>query len=509
MSEYILKMTDVEKSFIGIKALNKVSLAIKKGEIHCLAGENGSGKSTLIKIVSGVYTADGGTIEIDGTQYKKLTPIEAMLKGIQVIYQDFSIFPSLSVKENIVIYNQVASGSKLVNWKKIREKAQKAMDLIDLKLDPDAEVNDLSIADKQLVAICRALVNEAKLIIMDEPTTALTCREVNNLFKVIKNLQQQGIAILFVSHKIDEVFEISEKFTILRNGENVITGNTADLDDEKFAFYMTGRQFSRDSYAAPVAEGEPVMEVERLSLKNGFEDVSFSLHKGEILGITGLLGSGRTELALSLFGIRPADRGKIKIFGNEKKIRGVKDALEARIGYLPEDRLTEGLFMPQSIGDNIIVSKLDALASRWGFLNDKKCCQEIESWARELAIVTPNVGNPVQTLSGGNQQRVVLAKWLARDMDILILNGPTVGVDIGSKHDIYRILADCAGRGMAILVISDDLPEVRMLCNRILIMKDGRMAGQFDAVETTDEMLAQLVAGGTGASACEEGGLIS
>jgi len=495
MPEYILRAMDIEKHFVGVKALNKVHIEIRKGEIHCLAGENGSGKSTLIKVISGVHKSDGGVLEICGKQVSQLTPKEAMHSGIQVIYQDFSIFHGLTVKENIVFYYQTATGAKWVNWKMVRDKAMETMALIGLHLDPDELVENLSVADKQMIAIARALVNDAKLIIMDEPTTALTHREVQNLFSVIKGLQERGIAILFVSHKIDEVFSISERFTILRNGENVVTGDTSELNHENFTYYMTGRQFERDSYVRDVTDNAVAMEVRNLSLKNGFEDISFQVRKGEILGIVGLLGSGRTELALSLFGIRPADKGSITVNGKAHAIRSVKAAMAAGIGYLPEDRLTEGLFLLRSIANNIIVSELDGLTKGPGILDEKQCTAEVERWGKELAIATPDYGNAVQTLSGGNQQRVVLAKWLARDMDVLILNGPTVGVDIGSKHDIYHILEKLAAQDKAIIVISDDLPEVMMLCNHVMVMKDGRFIGDFDIGNVTAEKIAVMVAG--------------
>lgn len=493
MPENILRAINIKKSFAGTKALKGVSLEIKKGEIHCLAGENGCGKSTLIKIISGVNTMDTGEIELNGVKYTKITPIEAIMNGVQVIYQDFSIFPNLSVMENLAFNSELAAKRKIVKWKRMRSIAEEAVKKIDFKVDLNARVGELSVADKQLVAISRALMNNARLIIMDEPTTALTKREVNNLFKIIKKLQAQGISILFVSHKLDEVFEISERFTILRNGENVITGNTAELNNENFAYYMTGRKFETKLFTYCVISKQPVMEVKKLTLKNGYNDISFSLYRGEILGVTGLLGSGRTELALSLFGIRKADSGEIFINGKSEKLRSVKDAMRCKIGYVPEDRLTEGLFLPQSIGSNIVISKIGMLANKFGVLKKQQMKSEILKWVEKLSIATPNPENAAQTLSGGNQQRIVLAKWMARDLDILILNGPTVGVDIGSKHDIHEILKDLAQKGLGIIIISDDLPEVISTCNRILIMKGGKLTGEFETekitgMELTDKM---------------------
>lgn len=490
MPEVILKATNISKGFAGVQALKNVNLTLNKGEIHCLAGENGSGKSTLIKIVSGVYQPDEGEIEINGKKYSKLTPIQSIMNGIQIIYQDLSVFPNLTVAENIALNLELYNKNKLVNWKRVRKIAEEAVRRIGVEIDLEERVDSLSVADKQLVAISRALLNNAKLIIMDEPTTALTKKEVAALFKVIKNLQAQGISILFVSHKLDEVFEISEKVTILRNGRNVISDEVSKFDSSKFVYYMTGRKF-KETYYEPEYKGQkPMLKVEKLSSKNMFKDISFDLYKGEILGITGLLGSGRTELALSLFGIRPADSGRIFINEKQVQIKSVQDAIKNKIGYVPEDRLTEGLFLPQSIGRNIVISNIKALLKKFGILDKKKMSTEIDKWVKSLAIATPSPDLPVQALSGGNQQRVVLAKWLCMQPSILILNGPTVGVDIGSKYDIHQILRRLAAKGIGIIVISDDIPEVLMNCNRILIMRKGRIVGMVRNKEVDEKELA-------------------
>lgn len=488
MGDYLLAARDIHKYFSGVHALDGVTLEIKPGEIHCLAGENGCGKSTLIKIISGVYQSDGGKIEFDGEELKKITPIDAIKRGIQVIYQDFSIFPNLTVMENLAINSQLVENKKLVNWKRMRSIAQEAIQRIGFQVDLDAILGTLSVAEKQMVAICRALMFNARLIIMDEPTTALTKKEVQALFKVILQLKEQGIAILFVSHKLDEVFEISERFTVFRSGKLIVTGNTRDLDDKKFSYYMTGREFEDKCFVPENVTKEAVMEVSDLSLPGSFENISFSVKGGEILGVTGLLDSGRTELALSLFGISPAKSGTIKIHGKPVVIDSPQTAMKNGIGFVPEDRLSEGLFLPQSIGDNIIISEIDTLTSS-KLLDKDKCRSEIEKWVKELEIKTPNPDNPASTLSGGNQQRIVLAKWLACEPEILILNGPTVGVDIGSKHDIHGILQKLAKQGMAVIIISDDLPEVLENCSRLLILKDGRLAGEMDTHEITEKVI--------------------
>ncbi len=491
--EYILKATDIVKSFAGVKALQGVSLEIKKGEIHCLAGENGCGKSTLIKIISGVYSLDSGRIEFNGEEQQHLTPLNAIMNGIQVIYQDFSIFPNLSVMENLAYNSELMQKRKLVNWKRFRTIAQEAIGKINFNVDLDEKVGALPVADKQLVAISRALINNAKLIIMDEPTTALTKKEVEALFHIIKDLQAQGIAILFVSHKLDEVFEISERFTILRNGQNVKDGDTSELDSDKFTYYMTGRHFENQHFEAEIKEEKPILEVQNLSKAGEYEDISLCLHKGEILGITGLLGSGRTELALSLFGINKPDAGRIFIRGKEVKLHSVQDAMNNKIGYVPEDRLTEGLFLQQSIGRNIAIARLKDMCSKMGMVDPAKRDECVEGGIKKLNIKVADPNLPASTLSGGNQQRIVLAKWLATDLDILILNGPTVGVDIGSKHDMHEILHELAKEGLAIIVISDDLPEVITNCSRVLIMRGGKITGEVNPLQTTESELAQQV----------------
>ncbi len=493
MTDHVIAVRGVTKSFAGVKALKSVDLEIRPGEIHCLAGENGSGKSTLIKVISGVYTPDEGTIELNGVEHSRLAPIEAILGGVQVIYQDFSVFPNLTVMENLALTSELAAKRKLVNWRRFREVAERAIAQIDFKVDLDARVGTLSVADRQLIAICRALMHDAKLIIMDEPTTALTRKEVDGLFRIILDLKARGISTLFVSHKLEEVFEISERFTILRNGEVAATCLPEELDRRTFSYFMTGREFEDSHFTLQNASDEPVLEARALGVTGGFEDVSFSLRGGEILGITGLLGSGRTELALTLFGALRADSGELLVKGKPVSFRHVRDAIEAGIGYVPEDRLTEGLFLDRSIGDNIVIAEIDNVAVAGGIYHDDRKRAEAQRWIDELRIATPDQENPANTLSGGNQQRIVLAKWLATRPDILILNGPTVGVDIGSKHDIHKVLQELAREGMAVIVISDDIPEVISNCNRILLMKSGRIVAEVDPAATTEAELAALM----------------
>lgn len=494
MSGSLLRAVDIHKSFAGVHALKGVSLEIAPGEIHCLAGENGCGKSTLIKIISGVYQPDSGYIEFDRKKLEKITPLDAILLGIQVIYQDFSVFPNLTVMENLALNSELSDKRKLVNWRRMRKIAEEAVAKINFQVDLDAMVSTLSVAQKQMVAISRALMFNARLIIMDEPTTALTRKEVQALFKVIMQLKAQGISILFVSHKLNEVFEISERFTIFRSGELVVTGNTQDLDSDKFSYYMTGRAFTDDPFTAENLSENPLLEVKNLGLEGAFEDISFKLHGGEILGITGLLDSGRSELALALFGIRPASAGDILVKGKKVSIKSPQDAINNGVGLVPEDRLSEGLFLPRSIADNLIISEIDHLTKRFRVYDHQKRSAEVSRLVKEFAIATPNPANACQTLSGGNQQRVVLGKWLACNLDVLILIGPTVGVDIGSKHDIHSILQNLAREGMGIIIISDDLPEVIQNCSRVIVLKGGQIVQEMDAADATEQgILSQMM----------------
>lgn len=495
MAASALRVEGITKSFGGVQALKGVSLEIKSGEIHCLAGENGSGKSTLIKVISGVYEPDAGEIEIDGQRFSHLNPKEAIGLGIQVIYQDFSVFPNLTVMENLALNMELMQNRKLVNYRRARAIASNAVSQIGFKVDLDERVENLSVADRQLIAISRALLQEAKLIIMDEPTSALTKKEVKALFEVIKRLQSRGLSILFVSHKLDEVFEISERYTILRSGENVASGSTKELDRKTFAFHMTGRQFMDERYRSVSLGDTPILSVRGLSRNGAYADISFDLAAGEILGITGLLGSGRTELVETLFGILRPDSGRIEIKGKEVNIKNVKAAIRQGIGYVPADRLTEGLFQPQAINRNLVISVLDRLSGHFGFLRRRAIADATSKWIKELSIATKDPMLPVRTLSGGNQQKVVLARWLASDLSILILNGPTMGVDIGSKYDIHALMRKLAASGLAIIIVSDDLPEVLACASRILVMRAGAFIQELNPAETTESRLSELSTG--------------
>ncbi len=477
-NEVFLKLSGIKKSFGGVHALRGVDLEIRRGEIHCLAGENGCGKSTLIKAISGVHEPDEGTIWIDGEEMKHMKPMDAIGKGIQVIYQDFAVFPNLTVAENIALNGELKNKSKFVSWRDVHEVAARAMSQVGANIDPDVRLERLSVANKQLVAICRAIVNDAKLLILDEPTTALTAREVEKLWAIIRSLKEKGIAIMIVNHKLDEIYQIADRLTILRNGAYISSGDISEYDQARFTRDMTGHDIVEDKYA-PEKSTEEVLRVEHLSRKGSFEDVSFTMYRGDVLGITGLLGSGRGEIGEALFGLAPADSGTIVLNGRTITIKSVSDAIANEIGYVPEDRLTQGLFMDRSIQDNTIAASIRAYM-KGGKLDEKGMEDATNRWIKEIDIKAPSPKPAVRTLSGGNAQKVVIAKWLNTNPKLFILDGPTVGVDIGAKAEIHAILHDLAAKGIGIIVISDDLPELVQNCNRILVMKDGRCTGIID-----------------------------
>jgi simple sugar transport system ATP-binding protein len=493
MSEYLLEMKNISKSFSGVHALDRVNFAVRPGKVMCLAGENGCGKSTLVKIISGVYTKDDGEVWYRGQKVTRITPAEATQLGIQVIYQDLSIFPNLTVRENLAINSEITANRRLVNRKRMDTTAREALSTIGHEIDLDAKMGDLSVADKQLIAICRALLFNAKLIIMDEPTTALTKKEVDALFRTVRKLRDTGISIMFISHKIEEIFEIADDVAIMRNGKNVYLGTTTEVTQKEFTYYMTGRELSEERFVPKNISAEPVLEVKNLSLGDKYHDVSFSLRKGEILGITGLLGSGRTELALSLFGLLKADSGEIVLNGKKSRISSPIRAQKLHIGYVPEDRLTEGLCLRQPIADNITLASLKRLSKKMGLIMQKDILEDANIWVRKFSIATDDARKAASTLSGGNQQKIVLSKWLSNDLDILILNGPTVGVDVGAKQDIHQLLHELANEGLAVIIISDDQVEVVANCNRVIVMKDGRIVGEMEEDDISNQAILDII----------------
>jgi simple sugar transport system ATP-binding protein len=481
---------NIVKSFGGAKALAGVSLSVKGGEVHCIAGENGSGKSTLIKIMSGVHAPDSGLIRLGDKTFNALSPREAVREGVQVIFQDFSLLPNLTVAENIALPTYISKNSHFLSKKESKEIAQTALELIGIDIDINAPVAEISIASKQLIAIARATNLGVKMLFMDEPTTALTRKEIKRLFEVIEQIKARGVATVFVSHKIDEIQEICNTISILRNGELVADGLMKDYKREAISEAMTGLNISESRIAPQLKPSSTkVIEVKKLTTKPTFSDVSFSIAPGEILGITGLLGSGRTELAEAIFGQYPVDSGEIIVEGKSIQLNSSSAAIKAGIGYVPPDRLTQGLFLDQSILRNLVAVGIDRHRGRGGILAKARLYEEGERWIKDLRIKTKNSQNPVTSLSGGNQQRVVLAKWLAMNPHLMILNGPTVGVDIGSKREILEIIRDRAQEGMAFLVISDDIPELIQICHRVLVIKNGHVSKEFNESELDETVL--------------------
>jgi simple sugar transport system ATP-binding protein len=488
----LLAFRRVSKRFGGVVALRDVSLELRQGEIRCLVGENGSGKSTLVKILAGVYRPDAGEVVIGGKAWSRLRPRDAIRLGIQIIYQELSLFPNLTVQENLAMNTLLGRRRRWVNWEEVRRIATEATERIGLGVDLSQPVSTLSLARRQLVAIARALLQDARLIVMDEPTSALTHQEVDRLFEVVRSLKRDGISILFVSHKLNEVLEISGTVTVLRNGEKVAEGATRDFDQGLLTEHMTGRKLkrSRHRYPALTSEEPSLLRLDRLSRRGDFHGVSLRLFAGEVLGIAGLLGSGRTALARSLFGLEPADSGTIHIEGRPVAVRSVVDAIANGMAYVPEDRLSEGLFLEQSIERNIVAGILDDLRGRLALLEPDRIRRAAEEWIEALGIKTPDGRDAVASLSGGNQQKTVLAKWLATGARIWILNGPTVGVDVGAKMDIHRRIRDLAERGLGVLVISDDLPEIAEICNRALLMHRGEIIEEASGAELDEKRLA-------------------
>jgi len=494
------ELRGVHKRFAGVHALRGVDVTIEAGQIYHLMGENGSGKSTLIKIVSGAQPVDEGSILINGKEATSLTPLAALTAGIETVYQDLSLLPNLSVAENIALSQQlVASRGRLarrIDSGRLVATAVRALEAVNLPTDPrfwSVPVAELPIATRQLVAIARAIATEAKLVIMDEPTSALTKREVDNLAGVVGRLRERGVAVLFVTHKLDESKSIGGRFIILRDGQKVMEGDIAEHSKRELSFWMTGKKLDVMRYRCAAKGATGLLEVAGLRRRGAFADVSFSLAHGEILGVTGLLDSGRNELARALAGVTPADGGELRVDDKAVKLNRPIDAIKAGIGYVPEDRLSEGLFLEKPIRANIVVQVLDRLRNRFGVIDVRRSRTLANDIAGELQIVAANLDNPVQSLSGGNQQRVIIGRGLTIKPKLLVLHGPTVGVDVGSKDTIYRIIQKLAGGGMGVIIVSDDLPELLQNCDRIVAMRKGTICKVFDAERVDEETLYQAL----------------
>jgi simple sugar transport system ATP-binding protein len=478
---YALRMQHVSKRFGGVQALDKVALDVRVGEVHCLAGENGCGKSTLIKIVTGVYQPDDGTqIEVFGQKITTNSPIRARVNGIAVIWQDLALFSHMTVAENIGFDELVGGRPKLADLKSIRSRAHAVMDRLGVSLDLDMPLNALPIAQRQVVAIARALMSNAKLVFMDEPTASLTQSETDVLLEIVRNLSAEGVAVVFVSHRLAEVLDIAERVTVVRDGKLVGVYPTKGMSQSRLGELMTGHTLETEIHARDKSGASKMLEVQNLHRNGEFEDVSFSIRQGEVLGMTGLIGAGRTELAHALIGMSRLDEGTIHLDGSPIKPRSIREAIGHGIAYVSEDRLTLGLVQPQSIADNTVTSVLDRILATTGLISGRKKTNLVDSWIEQLAVKIGTPSDAVSTLSGGNQQRVVLAKWLATEPKLLILDSPTVGVDVGARAGIFRIVRELADKGLAILLITDEITEAYFNSDRILHMADGRVQAEYD-----------------------------
>ncbi|WP_130833774.1 sugar ABC transporter ATP-binding protein [[Erwinia] mediterraneensis] len=483
-----LAVENVTKKFGGVTALNNVSFDIHQGEVHGLVGENGCGKSTLMKIIAGVLPRDRGTLTIKNQPITRYNAIEAGKQGIGIIYQDLSLFPNLTVLENIYISQMLNEKKPLVRASAYRDKVIAILDQLGIRLDLNATVDELPIAKQQLVAIARALVNESKLIILDEPTTALTRSEINNLFTILRHLKSQGIAFIFISHKLNELLEICDRVTVMRDGKVIDCQPTAQLTSAAIEAKMLGYALTYEKRAS-YASNEVLLSVRNLSKRNSFQDISFDLHKGEVLGIAGLLGAGRTELAMALFGVEPAQSGEVRLNGQPVRLNSIQDAVKRGIAYVPEDRLAQGLVMDQSIAANTAICTLDHYLTPLRLLNGSKMRATVEGLLKAMQVKYGSQDQPVRMLSGGNQQKVVLAKWLAMKPQVFILDSPTVGIDVGAKSYIYQTVKARAAEGMGIIFISDELPELLANCDRIIMMRNGRLGKSWLSDEIDNDTL--------------------
>lgn len=490
----LLRLRQVSKRFSGVTALDRVDWEVARGEVHCLVGENGCGKSTLIKIVAGVHAPEPeSVIEIDGIAMTSLTPAHAKVLGIQVIYQDLSLFANLSVAENIAFDDNMRGLASAVRRNEMHDTAATVLGRLGFSLPLDAPVSSLPIASRQIVAICRGLAAKARVLFMDEPTASLTKTEVDSLLGIVNKLKAQGIAVVFVSHRLDEVIEIAEHVTVLRDARKVGTYVAKEVDSKRLAELMTGLKIEHKIVARDMTSAKPLLEARGLTRWGEYEEASFTLHAGEILGLTGLLGAGRTELALTLFGMSRPDAGEILIEGKALRLGSNAAAIQAGIAYVSEDRLNLGLNMRQSVQDNLVVTVLRRLANALGWIAPHRRRATATEWIRKLKVRIPGLNHPVQQLSGGNQQRVVIGKWLATSPRVLILDSPTVGVDIGNKQGIYDIVHELAANGVGILMISDEVPEVFYCCDRVLHMRSGRLIEEHIPGQISEHDLEQRV----------------
>ncbi|NLU53052.1 MAG: sugar ABC transporter ATP-binding protein [Clostridiaceae bacterium] len=487
----ILSLRGITKYYPGVVALNDVSLEFRRGEVHALIGENGAGKSTLIKIISGAIKPDKGLLEINGKQYNSFDPFHAKQNGIEAVYQEFNLVDSLSVAENICFGE---NNGFLVDFKKMYEKARKIFEEMQVDIDVKAKVRDLSTAQQQLVEIAKSISRNAKILIMDEPSAPLSVSEVRKMFEIVRNLKKNGVTIIYISHRLDELFEISDRVSVLRDGQYIKTLETSRTNPKELISLMVGRELTESFPQKRGTIGATALELKNVC-GNGLKDISFTLRKGEILGIAGLVGAGRTELARLIFGADKLISGSVLINGKPVRIHLPVDAINLGIGLIPEDRKRQGCFLEKDVSWNISISNLRSLL-KWKTVVDKNKEKSLaEDFYDRLNIKTPTLMQKVKNLSGGNQQKVVLAKTLATNSDIIIFDEPTRGIDVGSKQEIYHLIRDLADQGKAILMISSEMAELIGLSDRILVMYSGRITGEITKEEFSQDRILELASG--------------
>jgi rhamnose transport system ATP-binding protein len=478
----ILEMFDISKNFAGVQALRGVSFDLYPGEVHALLGENGAGKSTLIKVITGVHQPDGGEMHLYGQPVSFADPRQSRERGIAAIYQEPSLFPDLDIAENIFVGRQPTRAGGQVAWRKMYQEARVLLNSLGVQLDPKTKARNLSVAQQQMVEIARALSVEAKILIMDEPTSSLTLAEVDDLFRIVRQLREAGTAIVFISHRLEELFQLADRVTVLRDGAYVGTNSVSEVNTAQLVRMMVGRTLDNMFPKQDVQAGEVVLRVENLTKAGIFENISFELRQGEILGMAGLVGAGRTDVARALFGVEPATGGVIEIDGQVVHITNPQQAMDLGIVYLPEDRQHHGLILKMSITHNITLPSL-AKFTRLGWVNQNGEQKAAYQAAEQMDVRAAGVWQKARELSGGNQQKVVLAKWLATRPRILILDEPTRGIDVKTKAAVHGLMSNLAAQGIAIIMISSELPEVMGMSDRILVMREGHLTGHFTRAE--------------------------